>query len=210
VETEITDAGLKDLTAIKTLHTLALGGPNVTNAGLTMLAQITTLQDLTLTYTNVTNVGITKFEQVLPDCHVHVYHYRDSLPSSVFEPIKPALSPFERAIAPYPRVAAPETIAEFLLGRWICNNKESKPSLKSGIHIVIEFMPNETAIRRVGYIDGFKMNNSFLYKINKHELILINQAELPIKSKTIIIKKVTKSLLILTTENREEIYIRLK
>jgi Leucine-rich repeat (LRR) protein len=56
--TKVTDAGLKDLAALKQLETLDLDNTKVTDAGLKDLAALKELQILTLNGTKVTDAGL--------------------------------------------------------------------------------------------------------------------------------------------------------
>jgi internalin A len=52
-DTKVTNAGLKELATLKTLHTLVLSSAPVSNAGLTELAGLKALRALDLTDTKV-------------------------------------------------------------------------------------------------------------------------------------------------------------
>ena len=56
--TEVTDAGLKELAGLKSLQTLDLSDTKVTGAGLKELAGLKNLQSLNLDYTQVTDAGL--------------------------------------------------------------------------------------------------------------------------------------------------------
>jgi Leucine-rich repeat (LRR) protein len=58
IGTKVTDAGLKDLAALKSLRRLYLGDTPVTNAGLKELAALKSLQSLDLHGTQVTDAGL--------------------------------------------------------------------------------------------------------------------------------------------------------
>ncbi len=55
---KVTDAGLKCLKGLTSLHTLILRGTKVTDEGLSQLKGMTTLQSLNLGYTHVTDEGL--------------------------------------------------------------------------------------------------------------------------------------------------------
>ncbi len=56
--TKVTDAGLKELAALKSLRALGLGGTEVTDAGLNELAPLNSLQSLSVDNTKVTDAGL--------------------------------------------------------------------------------------------------------------------------------------------------------
>lgn len=58
IETKVTDAGVKELVGLKSLHTLNLGGTHVTDAGLKELANLKSLHALFLGGTQVTDAGL--------------------------------------------------------------------------------------------------------------------------------------------------------
>ena len=66
----MTDAGLKELAALKSLQTLDLDGTKVTDAGLKDLATLESLQALDVSGTKVTVAGVATFRQALPGCRV--------------------------------------------------------------------------------------------------------------------------------------------
>ena len=66
--TEVIDAGLKNLAALKQLKTLDLGGTKVTDAGLKDLATLKQLQVLDLASTKVTDAGVKELAKALPGC----------------------------------------------------------------------------------------------------------------------------------------------
>ena len=66
-DTKITDAGLKHVKELKSLHTLDLRLTKVTDAGLKELKECKSLQRLTLFETLVTRVGLRELEAARPD-----------------------------------------------------------------------------------------------------------------------------------------------
>jgi internalin A len=58
IRTKMTDAGLKELAGLKSLHALYLGGTRVTDAGLKELAGLTSLRTLDVRGTQVTDAGL--------------------------------------------------------------------------------------------------------------------------------------------------------
>jgi len=68
--TKVTDAGLKELAALKTLQTLYLDNTKVTDAGLKELAPLKNLQTLYLGNTQVTDAGKAELRKALPKCQV--------------------------------------------------------------------------------------------------------------------------------------------
>ena len=68
--TQVTDAGLKELSALKNLTNLHLGGTQVTDAGLKELSALTNLIELYLSGTKVTDAGIRELKKALPKCTI--------------------------------------------------------------------------------------------------------------------------------------------
>jgi internalin A len=68
--TQVTDAGLKELAALKNLTTLDLNLTQVTDAGLKELATLKNLTTLELVYTKVTDVGLKELRKTLPKCQI--------------------------------------------------------------------------------------------------------------------------------------------
>ena len=69
--TQVTDAGLKELAGLKSLHTLDLRGTQVTDAGLKELAGLKSLHTLYLSGTQVTDAGVAELQKALPDCRIN-------------------------------------------------------------------------------------------------------------------------------------------
>jgi len=68
--TKVTDVGLKELATLKTLQTLDLSDTQVTDVGLKELAALKTLQTLDLSGTQVTDMGKAELRKALPNCRV--------------------------------------------------------------------------------------------------------------------------------------------
>jgi internalin A len=68
--TKVTDAGLKDLTALEGLQKLNLSGTQVTDAGLKELGALKNLKILYLINTKVTGGGVAELQKALPNCGV--------------------------------------------------------------------------------------------------------------------------------------------
>ena len=69
--TKVTDAGLKELAALKGLTTLNLRGTKVTDAGLKELVALKGLTTLNLAYCpQVTGAGLKELRQALPKCEI--------------------------------------------------------------------------------------------------------------------------------------------
>ena len=67
----MTDAGLKELAALKGLQSLLISNcPGVTDAGLKELAALKGLQTLNLVLTKVTAAGVAELQKALPDCKI--------------------------------------------------------------------------------------------------------------------------------------------
>jgi internalin A len=66
----VTDAGLKELAALKQLQTLYLRGRSVTDAGLKEMAALKQLQTLCLYNTEVTDAGVAELRKALPSCQI--------------------------------------------------------------------------------------------------------------------------------------------
>ena len=70
MQTEIGDAGLKQLEGLTDLQSLSLG-ERVTDAGLAHLTGLLQLRSLDVKKTQVTDAGIQGLQKVLPHCKVH-------------------------------------------------------------------------------------------------------------------------------------------
>ena len=68
--THVTDAGLKELAALKKLTSLGLNRTKVTDAGLKELAPLKNLKLLILGGTNVTDAGMKELRKALPNCEI--------------------------------------------------------------------------------------------------------------------------------------------
>jgi hypothetical protein len=68
--TEVTDAGLKELSEFKNLATLYLDYTDVTDVGLKELAALKNLRILHLQYTDVTDAGVAELQKALPNCKI--------------------------------------------------------------------------------------------------------------------------------------------
>jgi hypothetical protein len=66
----VTDAGVKDLAALKRLRTLELGATQVTDKGLKTLANFKTLESVYLRDTVVTDAGVEELQKALPRCYI--------------------------------------------------------------------------------------------------------------------------------------------
>ena len=64
--TQVTDAGLKELAGLKGLQSLSLGATKVTDVGLKELAALRNLQWLGLMGTKVTDAGVAELQKALP------------------------------------------------------------------------------------------------------------------------------------------------
>ena len=70
--TNITDAGLKELTKLKKLTELVLFGcKQITDTGLKELAKLTRLDVLWLSETKVTKAGVARLQKALPKCRIY-------------------------------------------------------------------------------------------------------------------------------------------
>jgi hypothetical protein len=69
-DTHVTDAGLKELAALKQLRELTLWSTNVTDEGLKELASLKQLQRLDLVLTNVSHAGVAQLQKALPMCDI--------------------------------------------------------------------------------------------------------------------------------------------
>jgi internalin A len=69
-ETQVTDLGLKELTALKSLRSLSLHKTRVTDTGLKELAALRNLQSLELSGTSVTDAGVKELQKALPACRI--------------------------------------------------------------------------------------------------------------------------------------------
>jgi hypothetical protein len=68
--TSVSDAGLKELAALESLNTLHLGGTKVTDAGMTALTALKNLNSLDLSKTEVTDAGLRELQRALPKCQI--------------------------------------------------------------------------------------------------------------------------------------------
>ena len=68
--TQVTDAGLKELAPLKQLTTLYLHDTDVTDAGLKELTALKNLTTLHLGKTAVTDAGVKELQQALPNCQI--------------------------------------------------------------------------------------------------------------------------------------------
>src|SRR5262249_40640908 len=68
--TEVTDAGMRDLASLEGLATLNLFGTQVTDAGLKNLSSLKNLISLQLGGTRVTIDGVVKLHKALPKCQI--------------------------------------------------------------------------------------------------------------------------------------------
>ena len=66
----VTDAGLKELTALKGLEDLILNQTPVTDAGLKELAALKNLKTLALFGTKVTDTGLAELQKALAKCDI--------------------------------------------------------------------------------------------------------------------------------------------
>jgi hypothetical protein len=66
----VTDAGLKEIAALKELRKLGLAGTKVSDKGFHELAKMTQLESLYLNYTNVTKAGAAEIKKALPKCEI--------------------------------------------------------------------------------------------------------------------------------------------
>ena len=67
---DVADAGLKDLTGLKSLQQLDLSETAVTDAGLKALAAFKELRLLRLSFTKTTDAGVADLQKALPDCKI--------------------------------------------------------------------------------------------------------------------------------------------
>jgi hypothetical protein len=72
-QTQVTDAGLKDIARLVKLFDLDLSGTQVTDAGLKHLASLENLSDLTLYNTEVTDAGLVHLAGLKGLRHLSVY-----------------------------------------------------------------------------------------------------------------------------------------
>ena len=68
--TQITDEGLKDVAKLKKLDSLFLDSTQITDAGLKELAKLQKLEDLNLNDTSVTKAGVAELQKALPKCAI--------------------------------------------------------------------------------------------------------------------------------------------
>ena len=68
---QVTDAGVKDLAAVKSLKTLDLSGTKVSAAGLKELAALPNLTLLLVANTPVTAAEAKELKKALPKCEIH-------------------------------------------------------------------------------------------------------------------------------------------
>ena len=69
-DTNITDAGLKELSGLTSLQVLGLGNSQVTDAGVAELAKLKSLQTLFLRGAKVTEVGVAELRTALPEVKI--------------------------------------------------------------------------------------------------------------------------------------------
>lgn len=69
-ETAVTDAGLKELAGLQKLTTLNLKRTKISNAGLKTLAGLRNLVHLDVAFTKVTDAAVDEFRKELPKCSV--------------------------------------------------------------------------------------------------------------------------------------------
>jgi internalin A len=68
--TEVTDAGLREMTGLKQLKRLDLSSTKVTDAGLKELAGLKQLKRLYFVGTKVTEAGVAELRKALPECRI--------------------------------------------------------------------------------------------------------------------------------------------
>jgi hypothetical protein len=66
----VTDAGLRELRALKQLRTLSLDTPKATSAALKGLAALKQLRTLSIGYTTVTDADLGWLRRALPGCEI--------------------------------------------------------------------------------------------------------------------------------------------
>jgi internalin A len=66
----VTDAGLKELSALKQLTELDLRKTQVTDEGLKELSALKQLTSVNLYATNVTDEGVAELQRTLPNCRI--------------------------------------------------------------------------------------------------------------------------------------------
>ena len=69
-DTQITDAGLKDLVKLQKLNFLVLTNTQITDAGLEELAKMKQLEWLEMYDTQITEAGAAEFKKALPNCSI--------------------------------------------------------------------------------------------------------------------------------------------
>ena len=68
--TQITDAGLKEVAKLQKLDFIDLSETQITDEGLTELAKLQQLEKLGLEGTQVTDTGVTELKKALPNCTI--------------------------------------------------------------------------------------------------------------------------------------------
>ena len=68
--TQITDAGLKEVAKLEKLEGLVLGGTKVTDEGLKEIAKLKKLEYLELIAPKVTKAGVAELKKALPNCQI--------------------------------------------------------------------------------------------------------------------------------------------
>ena len=69
--TEVTDAGLKELVALKNLTHLHLSLTKITDEGLQQLVKLKKLRSIALIASDATAAGVSRLQKKLPDCRIH-------------------------------------------------------------------------------------------------------------------------------------------
>ena len=69
--TEITDAGLKELPKLQQLTTLNLSFTQITDASIKDLAKLKQLRNLYLSNTKITEAGVAELKKALPNCIIY-------------------------------------------------------------------------------------------------------------------------------------------
>jgi len=69
-DTQITDAGLKELAKLQKLTDLRLSGTQITDAGLKEVAKLENLTSLYLGGTKITDAGVAELKKALPKCFI--------------------------------------------------------------------------------------------------------------------------------------------
>ena len=69
-ESQITDAGLKEVAKLQKLEVLYLNNTKITDAGLKEVAKLQKLEELDLRGSEVTKAGVAEFKRALPNCQI--------------------------------------------------------------------------------------------------------------------------------------------